>query len=169
MSAFDPLPVCEALGYLGRHGGALEARILGTNQGTVSGYFDSFEKLVKLSVVTFGSVEEAIAAMKKPAPAPLKAAVLAAAYDPQMLQEECDLDLDQRKRVLDLFFALEDNDYYTLLGIPKDADKKGIKKAYYEVALPMHPDKFFRKNLASFKPRMEAVFAKLKQIGGKGE
>lgn len=122
---------------------------------------DSFEKLVKLNVVTFGSVEEAVAAMKKPAPAPLKAAVLSAAYDPQMLEEACDLDLEQRKRVLDLFYALDDNDYYTLLGIAKDADKKGIKRAYYEVALPMHPDKFFRKNLGSFKPKMEAVFARL--------
>ncbi len=122
---------------------------------------ESFEKLVQLNVVTFGSVEEAIAAMKKPAPAPLKAAVLSAAYDPAMINEVCDLDTEQRKRVLDLFFALEDNDYYTLLGIAKDADKKGIKKAYYEVALPMHPDKFFRKALGTFKPKMEAVFAKL--------
>lgn len=122
---------------------------------------DSFEKLVKLNVVTFGSVEEAVAAMKKVVPAPLRAAVLSAAYDPQMIEEACDLDFEQKKRVLDLFFALEDNDYYTLLGIAKDADKKSIKKAYYEVALPMHPDKFFRKNMGTFKPKMEAVFAKL--------
>ncbi len=122
---------------------------------------DSFEKLVQLNVVTFGSVEEAVAAMKKPAPAPLRAAVVSAAYDPAMIDEACDLDTVQKKRVLDLFFSLEDNDYYTLLGIAKDADKKGIKKAYYEVALPMHPDKFFRKALGTFKPKMEAVFAKL--------
>jgi len=157
------LPLTPTDGYLlTRVNGQSTVRDIARETGVFEQeVIDSFEKLVKLSVVTFGSVEEAIAAMKKPAPAPLKAAVLAAAYDPALVEEACDLDGEQKKRVLDLFFALEDNDYYTLLGIAKDADKKSIKKAYYEVALPMHPDKFFRKNLGTFKPRMEAVFAKL--------
>jgi curved DNA-binding protein CbpA len=156
------LPLTPTDGYLlTRVNGQATVRDIARETGVFEQeVVDSFEKLVKLNVVTFGSVEEALAALKPP-PAPLKAAVLTAAYDPSLLDEACDLDTEQRKRVLDLFFALEDNDYYTLLGIPKDADKKGIKKAYYEVALPMHPDKFFRKNLGSFKPKMEAVFAKL--------
>src|SRR5688500_1199218 len=31
-------------------------------------------------------------------------------------------------------------DYYAILGVPKDADQKAIKKAYRELARKYHPD-----------------------------
>jgi curved DNA-binding protein CbpA len=142
----------STVGHIARETGIFETEVV-----------EAFEKLVNLRVVTFGSVEEALAEIQREAnkPAPLKAAVLTARYDPRELDEMCDLDGDQKRRVLDLFYALEDNDYYTLLGVAREADKKTVKKAYYDVALPMHPDKFFRKNLGTFKVKMEVVFAKL--------
>ncbi|MBF0170430.1 MAG: DnaJ domain-containing protein, partial [Nitrospinae bacterium] len=33
------------------------------------------------------------------------------------------------------------HDYYTLLGVPRDADKAAIKKAYRKLAKECHPDK----------------------------
>ncbi|MGH7435010.1 MAG: DnaJ domain-containing protein, partial [Polyangiaceae bacterium] len=37
----------------------------------------------------------------------------------------------------------------------------GIKRVYYELAGKFHPDKYFRKNLGSFKGKMEAIFARV--------
>ena len=155
------LPLTPTDGYLlTRVNGQATVREIARETGLFEGeVIEAFEKLVTLHVVTFGSVEEALAALNPPAP--LKPQMLTARYDATELEEICDLDIEQRKRVLDLFYAMEDNDYYTLLGIAKESDKRAIKRAYYEVALPMHPDKFFRKNLGSFKPKMESVFNRL--------
>jgi curved DNA-binding protein CbpA len=77
------------------------------------------------------------------------------------LTEDTDLDEDLRKRLLDMHRALDRRDYYALLGIEEGADRKAIKRAYYELAAAFHPDRYFRKRLGSFKVRMEEVFAKL--------
>ncbi len=82
-------------------------------------------------------------------------------YSDAELQEVCDLDTEQKKVVLDLFHALDDSDYYMLLGVPRGAEKKDVKAAYYRATKEVHPDKFFRKNLGSFKPKMELVFGTL--------
>lgn len=82
-------------------------------------------------------------------------------YDPKELEEECDLPVEQRKRVLDVYYRLEDLDHYTLLGVSPQADKKTIKRAYFELAALMHPDRYFKKNLGSFKPKMEALFGRI--------
>lgn len=82
-------------------------------------------------------------------------------HDPPELSEEIDLELDRKRRILDLFARLDDVSYYELLGVPEDADKKAIKGAYYKLAPEFHPDSYFRKNLGSFKAKIEAIFTRL--------
>jgi curved DNA-binding protein CbpA len=50
-----------------------------------------------------------------------------------------------------------------LLGVERGADRKALKRAYFELASKLHPDRYFRKNLGSFKIRMEAVFSRITQ------
>jgi hypothetical protein len=79
-------------------------------------------------------------------------------YDPRELDEEVDLPLERRKQLLELYYRLEQLDYYEALGVDYTADKKDIRAAYFALSKVFHPDSMFRKNLGSFKPKMEATF-----------
>jgi curved DNA-binding protein CbpA len=76
------------------------------------------------------------------------------------LSEEVDLDADLRRQVLLTHRALDRLDHYALLRVDRTADRKVLKRAYYDLAAKVHPDKYFRKKLGSFKARMEAIFGR---------
>lgn len=77
------------------------------------------------------------------------------------LDEDVELTLERKQAILDLFHRLDELSYYEILGVPIAADKKDIKRAYYELAPEFHPDKYFRKRLGSFKPKIETIFARI--------
>ena len=77
------------------------------------------------------------------------------------LAEDVDLDIDMRRQVLEMHGALNRLDHYTLLGVAHTADRKTLQRAYFELAARFHPDRYFRKNLGSFKARMETIFGRL--------
>ena len=81
--------------------------------------------------------------------------------EPVELAEEVDLDLEKKRRILELYERLDEMSYYDLLGVPFDADKKQVKGAYYKLAPEFHPDSYFRKNLGSYKPKIEAIFTRI--------
>ena len=74
---------------------------------------------------------------------------------------ELDLTGAQQERIAHLFSRLEKADFYELLGTPRDADKKELKRAYNALVIEFHPDRFFRKRVGPFKPKMEAIFKRL--------
>lgn len=78
-----------------------------------------------------------------------------------ILAEDVDIDVETRRRILLLYRSLDRADHYQLLGVDRAADKKAIKRAYYELAAKLHPDRYFRKRIGSFKLRMEVVFGRL--------
>jgi curved DNA-binding protein CbpA len=82
-------------------------------------------------------------------------------YDPAELDEDVEIDPERRRRILDLFYRLDDRTYYELFGVGEHDEKKQIKSAYYALAPEFHPDKYFRKRLGSYKAKIEAIFARL--------
>jgi curved DNA-binding protein CbpA len=76
------------------------------------------------------------------------------------LSEDVDLDLETRTYVLDLHDRIDRLTHYDVLGLAPTADKKTIKRAYFRLAGILHPDRYFSKKLGSYKPKMEAVFAR---------
>ena len=51
--------------------------------------------------------------------------------------------------------------YAEILGVAGDADATDIKKAYRKLSRDFHPDRYFRKQIGDFKPRLEAIFKKV--------
>ena len=80
---------------------------------------------------------------------------------PREMDEPVELDPERKRNVLELHPRLGELDYYALLGVSEQAEKKEIKRAYYTLAPNYHPDKFYGKNLGSFKAKMEAIFAQI--------
>jgi curved DNA-binding protein CbpA len=82
-------------------------------------------------------------------------------YDPALLDEPCDLDRERKKLILDRFHALDQLTHYSILEVAEDASKEEIKEAYYLRVGVFHPDRYFGKDLGSFKPKLERVFGAL--------
>jgi len=83
------------------------------------------------------------------------------AEDLALLKEPGDLDEDRRRLILEYFNALERHTHYSILGVGEDATKAEIKAAYYDLVGSFHPDRYFGKELGSFKSRLEKVFGAL--------
>jgi curved DNA-binding protein CbpA len=77
------------------------------------------------------------------------------------LAEEVDLDTETRRSVLGMHRKLDSLDHYALLGVARSIDRKALKRAYFDLAARFHPDKYFRKNLGTYKHRMEAIFGRI--------
>jgi curved DNA-binding protein CbpA len=82
----------------------------------------------------------------------------AAAAEPTEL---VDLTLEQQRDLSALHERLSTADHYQLLGVEPQADGKAIRAAYYDFVRLFHPDRFFGKNLGSYKPKLTQVFARL--------
>lgn len=84
------------------------------------------------------------------------------AFSPADLAEAADLTEEQRKRILFVEHNLGSWSHYKLLDVRRTASVADIKAAYFKASREFHPDAFFRKNLGSFKDRIERVFKGMK-------
>jgi hypothetical protein len=75
--------------------------------------------------------------------------------------EICELDAETQAKITELDRKIGNTDYYSLLGVARDADKKEIKRAYFALAATFHPDRFFGKKLGLVRAPLDRVFVKL--------
>jgi len=85
----------------------------------------------------------------------------AALYDPRDLQEDVDIEPERKRTILDTFHRLDSVTHYQILRVDPSADKRAIKNSYFEIVNVFHPDRYFGKNLGTFKPKLERIFARL--------
>ena len=87
----------------------------------------------------------------------------ASLYDPAELDESVEIDLPRRRQILDTYYRLDQVTHYQLFGVGPNVDKKAIKSAYFQIVNVFHPDRYFGKNVGSFKSKLEKVFSRLTQ------
>jgi curved DNA-binding protein CbpA len=172
-----PISPAEAFIVSRVDGGTTIAEIAEETGKALDEVLGLFERLVALGVV---ALDERVQERRpSPSPGPRASGALrlgpivettavgeqrhpaASLYDPAELDEPVDIDLARRQRILDLYYRLDHLNHYQLFAVEPTADKKQIKSAYFEIVNVFHPDRYFGKNVGSFKPKLERVFARL--------
>lgn len=117
------------------------------------------DRLKQLGVVNFSG---ASAPAPSPVPVPEKKPADSEygdfEFDDELLLEAGDLDLRARKKILFMLGQLPVLTHYQLLGIERGAEKKDIKRAYFERSKEWHPDRFRKPNLGSFGPLISKIY-----------
>ena len=75
-------------------------------------------------------------------------------------EEGIDLTPEEQRRILEFERGL-DRPYHELLGVERNSDAKDVKRAYFLLSKAFHPDRFFRRELGTFRPRIERIFRKI--------
>jgi curved DNA-binding protein CbpA len=76
------------------------------------------------------------------------------------VDEGLDLPVDLQRRILDFEASLE-RPYHQLLGVDRGADTREIKLAYFRLSKEFHPDRYFRRSIGDFGPRLDRIFKKV--------
>lgn len=72
---------------------------------------------------------------------------------------ELDLSTKECSLIEQMHRTLHQGSHYTLLGIQEDADAQQVRKAYYALSRHWHPDRFFRREVGDYAPKIEAIFS----------
>jgi tetratricopeptide (TPR) repeat protein len=78
------------------------------------------------------------------------------------LSEAVDLPLDRKREIL-AREALLGRDDWTVLGLKPGASLEAVKGAYFEASKVFHPDRYYGKNLGSFRARLDRIFQRLSE------
>ena len=83
--------------------------------------------------------------------------------DPSDLVEGPDLPEETKKRILRLHRRMRKLAPHDLLGVTLNADGAAIKRAFAAASKELHPDRYFGKNLGSFREKLAKIFARLSE------
>ncbi len=79
------------------------------------------------------------------------------------MAEEVDLEPARKQEILALERALDRHDHFSVLGLSPGASAADAKAAYYELSRRFHPDRYYGKNLGSFRGRIERIFRRISE------
>ncbi|MCK6546798.1 DnaJ domain-containing protein [Myxococcota bacterium] len=67
------------------------------------------------------------------------------------------------KRVRTMFRLLDEVDYYQILGVDPDTDAEHLKRAYFDLSLEFHPDRFFLLRSGDLKEKIYAIYRRISE------
>lgn len=80
---------------------------------------------------------------------------------PETSDEEVDLPTELRERIDELHARLPELDDHALFGATPGAEWALIRRAYFRLISEFHPDRYFRKRLGAYRPKMEAISSRM--------
>jgi DnaJ-domain-containing protein 1 len=81
--------------------------------------------------------------------------------DPAALAEGPGLPQETKERIVRLHRRLRKLAPHELLGVPADADVATIKRAFAAASKELHPDRYFGKDLGSYREKLAQIFARI--------
>jgi len=115
------------------------------------------QKLLELGVIDVLSAVEVDGA----GPQAAWASKVGKKVDPRAQGEGKDVSRELKARVNEMEVRAERANFYELLGVVPNAERNEIRKAYFDLSREFHPDAYFGKDLGRWRPKMEAIFAKI--------
>jgi curved DNA-binding protein CbpA len=70
----------------------------------------------------------------------------------------------RRQQITEAYEAIKLRDHFEFLGVPRDADDRQVKDAYFRMARPFHPDTSLEAGLEDLRGKREAVFIHLGHV-----
>jgi len=75
------------------------------------------------------------------------------------MAESVVLTLAEKRRVLSVMRQIRARvDYFELLGVPMDVDKRGLKRSYFKMSKEFHPDRYYKREIGPFEPWLTKIF-----------
>ena len=103
----------------------------------------------------------------KPAPAAKEPGSLLERLDddepvaPADLIEGHDLPVETKRRIVRVYRRLRKLSPPELLGVPEDADKATLKRAFAAASKELHPDRYYGKDLGPYREKLAKIFARV--------
>lgn len=78
-----------------------------------------------------------------------------------MVEEKIDIDPERQREIEALEAKVGTTNHYEFLGVPSGATLEEVRNAFHALSKKFHPDRYFGKNLGTFKGRLDKVFRRL--------
>jgi actin-like ATPase involved in cell morphogenesis len=86
------------------------------------------------------------------------------AEEAALMAQPSDLSDEEKRRILAVVRAVNLGNYFDLLQIPRTSSRRELKRAYFQLSKQFHPDRYYGRNLAGFKPVLDRIFAAISQF-----
>ena len=72
--------------------------------------------------------------------------------EPVQLQEA------EKRRIIEVMRMVRAGDYFAVLGVSREVDRRELKRAYFRMSKEFHPDRHYKQELGTFGPWLSRIF-----------